>query len=306
MNAPRVSIDTYSTSDGFEFSLVHFTSEKIASDDVVIYIHGNGSANALKDVRKMNAMASRFAENNIDFIVANNRGSNYIEQHKQKKGDFVTKVFTGMAYEKISDSQYDIDGMLQYAVNKGHKNIYLMGASTGANKIAVYDKYAAIKPKELKGYIFAAGGDDIGLRRKLLGDRLDNSLEVIRKKVEDGNGEGLVDASIYPTKHPLSYGSLLEMLEESSDYNVFNYHTATTGQAAFKTLKQVKHPSLFIYGSNDDTTYVDVGTAVSHLKNELSVDSNDFSVIEGADHNFKGYDDTLVDEIVRWILRIGT
>ena len=68
MNAPRVSIDTYSTSDGFEFSLVHFTSEKIASDDVVIYIHGNGSANALKDVRKMNAMASRFAENNIDFI----------------------------------------------------------------------------------------------------------------------------------------------------------------------------------------------------------------------------------------------
>ena len=306
MNAPRVSIDTYSTSDGFEFSLVHFTSEKIASDDVVIYIHGNGSANALKDVRKMNAMASRFAENNIDFIVANNRGSNYIEQHKQKKGDFVTKVFTGMAYEKISDSQYDIDGMLQYAVNKGHKNIYLMGASTGANKIAVYDKYAAIKPKELKGYIFAAGGDDIGLRRKLLGDKLDNSLEVIRKKVEDGNGEGLVDASIYPTKHPLSYGSLLEMLEESSDYNVFNYHTAITGQAAFKTLKQVKHPSLFIYGSNDDTTYVDVGTAVSHLKNELSVDSNDFSVIEGADHNFKGYDDTLVDEIVRWILRIGT
>ena len=306
MNAPRVSIDTYSTSDGFEFSLVHFTSEKIASDDVVIYIHGNGSANALKDVRKMNAMASRFAENNIDFIVANNRGSNYIEQHKQKKGDFVTKVFTGMAYEKISDSQYDIDGMLQYAVNKGHKNIYLMGVSTGANKIAVYDKYAAIKPKELKGYIFAAGGDDIGLRRRLLGDKLDNSLEVIRKKVEDGNGEGLVDASIYPTKHPLSYGSLLEMLEESSDYNVFNYHTAITGQAAFKTLKQIKHPSLFIYGSNDDTTYVDVDTAVSYLKNELSVDSNDFSVIEGADHNFKGYDDTLVDEIVRWILRIGT
>ena len=86
MNAPRIFIDIYSTSDGFEFSLVHFTSEKIASDDVVIYIHGNGSANALKDVRKMNAMASRFAENNIDFIVANNRGSNYIEQHKQKKG----------------------------------------------------------------------------------------------------------------------------------------------------------------------------------------------------------------------------
>ncbi len=306
MNAPRIFIDIYSTSDGFEFSLVHFTSEKIASDDVVIYIHGNGSANALKDVRKMNAMASRFAENNIDFIVANNRGSNYIEQHKQKKGDFVTKVFTGMAYEKISDSRYDIDGILQYAVNKGYKNIYLLGASTGANKIAVYDKYAAIKPKELKGYIFAAGGDDIGLRRRLLGDKLDNSLEVIRKKVEDGNGEGLVDASIYPTKHPLSYGSLLEMLEELSDYNVFNYHTAITGQAAFKTLKQIKHPSLFIYGSNDDTTYVDVGTAVSHLKNELSVDSNDFSVIEGADHNFKGYDDTLVDEIVRWILRIGT
>lgn len=306
MNSLRALIDAYTTRDGFEFSFVYFTPEKQANNDIVIYIHGNGSANALKDVRKVNAMASRFAENDIDFIISNNRGSNYIEQHKQKKGDFETKVFTGMAYEKISDSQYDIDGMLQYAVNKGHKNIYLMGVSTGANKIAVYDKYAAIKPKELKGYIFAAGGDDVGLRRKLLGDKLNNSLEVIRKYVEEGKGEELVDTSIYPTKHPLSYGSLLEMLEESSDYNVFNYHTATTGQAAFKTLKQIKRPSLFIYGSNDDTTYVDVDTAVSYLKNELSVSSNDFSVIEGADHNFKGYESILVDEIVRWILRIGT
>ena len=306
MSAPRALIDIYTTKDGFEFSLVYFTPERQANDDIVVYIHGNGSANALKDVRKVNAMASRFAENDIDFIISNNRGSNYIEQHKQKKGDFETKVFTGMAYEKISDSQYDIDGILQYVVNKGYKNIYLLGASTGANKIAVYDKYVATKPKELKGYIFAAGGDDIGLRRKLLWGKLSNSLEVIRKYVEEGKGAELVDTSIYPTKHPLSYGSLLEMLEESSDYNVFNYHTATIGQAAFKTLKQIKHPSFFIYGSNDDTTYVDVDTAVSYLKNELSENSNEFSVIEGADHNFKGYESILVDEIVRWILRIGT
>lgn len=306
MNAPRALLDTYTTKDGFEFSLVYFAPEKVASDDVVIYIHGNGSANALKDVRKTNAMAARFAENNIDFIIANNRGSNYIEQHKQKKGDLEAKVFTGMAYEKISDSQYDIDGILQYAIYKGYKNIYLLGASTGANKIAVYDKYAVAKPKELRGYVFAAGGDDIGLRRKLLGDKLNNSLEVIRKYVEEGKAGELVDTSIYPTKHPLSYGSLLEMLEESSDYNVFNYHAAVAGKTAFETLKQIKHPSLFIYGSNDDTTYVAVDTAVGLLENELSVKSNDFSVIEGADHNFKGYDSILVDEIVRWIRRIDT
>lgn len=305
MNAPRALIDTYTTRDGFEFSLVYFSPEKTANKDVVIYIHGNGSANALKDVHKVNALASQFAENNIDFIVANNRGSNYIEQHKQKSGDFETKVFTGMAYEKISDSQYDIDGVLRYAVNKGYKSIYLLGASTGANKIAVYNKYATTKPDELKGYVFVAGGDDIGLRRKLLGDKLDSSLATIRKYVEEGKGEELVDTAIYPTKHPLSYKSLLEMLEESSDYNVFNYHIALTGQAAFKTLKQIKHPSFFIYGSNDDTTYVDVETAVSHLKNELSRNSSDFSIIEGADHNFRGYDSILVDEIVRWILRIG-
>ena len=71
MSAPRALIDIYTTKDGFEFSLVYFTPEKQANNDIVIYIHGNGSANALKDVRKVNAMASRFAENDIDFIISN-------------------------------------------------------------------------------------------------------------------------------------------------------------------------------------------------------------------------------------------
>lgn len=304
MSAPRAMLATYTTQDGFEFSLVHFTPEKKASHDVVIYIHGNGSAHALKNVHQVNAMAARLAKDDIDFIIANNRGSNYIEQHKQKKGDLETKVFTGMAYERISDSQYDIDGILQYAVDRRYRSIYLLGVSTGANKIAIYDKYAIAKPEELKGYIFASGGDDVGLRRRLLGDKLNDSLGIIRKYVEEGRSEELVDSCIYPTRHPLSYGSLLEMLEESSDYNVFNYHTAVAGKTAFEILRQIKYPSLFIYGSNDDTTYVSVNAAVDLLKKELSKKSNSFLVVEGADHNFRDYNDAFVDEIVHWILRV--
>lgn len=299
----KALIDEYTTADGFKFSLIHFESERYHNDDVIIYIHGNGSSHALRDVKKINTLSSIFLANNIDFIVPNNRGSNYIEQHKRIDKNEESKVFTGMTYEQIKDSQYDIEAIISYALEKGYKNIYMMGLSTGANKIAVYNNYKTKKTAELKGYIFVSGGDDIGLRQRVLGNRLKRSLAIIQNHINDGRGSDLVDTDVYPTKHPLSYQSLLEMLQDGSDYDVFNYHSATFKDSAFKILRKIQLPSLYIYGSKDNSLCMDVKSAVSHLKQSLSKQINEIVVIPGADHNFRGHDTILAKEIIKWIKR---
>ena len=47
----------------------------------------------------------------------------------------------GMAYEKIKECIEDIDGAISFLKKHGYRKFYLAGASTGANKICVYNFY---------------------------------------------------------------------------------------------------------------------------------------------------------------------
>jgi pimeloyl-ACP methyl ester carboxylesterase len=52
---------------------------------------------------------------------------------------------------------------------RGYRDITLIGHSTGANKIAVYDHY---KPRNsIKRYVLLGGGDDTGILYEHLGPR---------------------------------------------------------------------------------------------------------------------------------------
>ena len=52
----------------------------------------------------------------------------------------------GCAYERIRDCVLDIDGAVRELRRRGYRDITLIGHSTGANKIAVYDSLQAAQP----------------------------------------------------------------------------------------------------------------------------------------------------------------
>src|SRR6185295_18246068 len=87
----------------------------------------------------------------------------------RKRGIRRRSVTGGMAYERIRDSVYDIDGSIRELHRRGYRDFTLVGHSTGANKIAVYDHYKRRNP--VRRYVFLAGGDDVGLNYDALGSR---------------------------------------------------------------------------------------------------------------------------------------
>ena len=288
-------LDSYNADDGISLPLIHCRHP--GNKRVVLYIHGNGNASCVSRPHLTNALADGLGRSGIDFIAFNNRGSNIVGMLRQGPA----KILSGMAYEKIKDCVHDIQGALSYALDKGYETIYLIGHSTGANKICVYDHYTRSIPESVTGYVLLAGGDDIGLRQRLLGDRYHDVLARV-KAMADQDPQVLVDPEVYPVRHPLSYGSLVELLEEGSDYDVFPFHSLTSRNDGFGYLKHLHKPHLLVYGERDDTCLIPSIDAVTLLNDKiLERHLGSAETIGAADHNFAGHEVELSRNVSRWL-----
>ena len=122
----------------------------------------------------------------------------------------------GMAYELIRECVRDIDGVARFLRSRGYRELYLIGHSTGANKIAVYDHIKRRNP--FRKYVLLAGADDTGMFYRDLGPaRFRRTLERARTKRDDE----LVPPSITPMM--LSWRSLYDMINPDGDYNIFPF-----------------------------------------------------------------------------------
>ena len=63
--------------------------------------------------------------------------------------------------DPVRDCVPDVDGAARELRRRGYRELFLAGHSTGANKVAVYDRLAA--RSRFKRYILLAGGDDTAL-----------------------------------------------------------------------------------------------------------------------------------------------
>lgn len=117
--------------------------------------------------------------NKVTKIEKNNTVDNHIKKEK---------ILAGSAYECIKDSIFDIDGAIIHLQKLGYKNFYLIGHSTGANKVVIYNYY---KPdNKVKKYLLLAGGDDTGYHYSFLGEsKYKNALLISKKKIAEGKGQ---------------------------------------------------------------------------------------------------------------------
>src|SRR3990167_1428150 len=136
---------------------------------VVVYLHGNGSSSVFYRNDQREQWTTALARQGISLLLFNNRGAHIIKNLHQQKNRKIVHTHGGMAYEKIRDCVSDIDGALAFLKQRGYKNFYLAGESTGANKICVYNHY---QPRNnIKGYILLSGGDDTGIYYNQLGQK---------------------------------------------------------------------------------------------------------------------------------------
>ncbi len=271
-----------------------------------IYLHGNGSSSIFYSTDRMNEMGEHFNSKGITFFPFNNRGAHYMKTlHRMDETD--EHIEYGMTYELIKECVLDIDGAIEYLKTLGYSEFYLVGHSTGANKIVVYNKY---KPDNaIKKYILLAGGDDTGGYFELLGkNKFENLLKTLKKEIDAGNGRKLI--SKYMVNLIISHQSLYDTINPNGDYNIFPFYEymkklrklKISKKPLFEEYKQITKPTLVIYGSEDEYCYGDVKRCVDILKTQTEGKNNfTYTIIEGTNHGFDGKFPEVAQIITNWI-----
>lgn len=289
---PLTRLIRFESTDGVALSGLLYEPKR-RTKHVAVYLHGTGGSSVFESGRT-NLLGEELAQHGIAYFPFNNRGSGLAKELNGKRRG-------GMAYERIRECVFDIDGAIRELRRRGFSEVTLIGHSTGANKIAVYDHYKPRNP--VKRYVFLAGGDDTGMIYDQLGAR--RYARALEQGRANRNSDELVPPSVSP--NVMSWRGWYDMANPDGDYNVFPFlevlrNVKLSRRAKFRYLRAVRKPSLVLYGENDQYCYGDVSRCVEILADALGPKPNfELVIMKDADHGFKGFEGELVKVIVDWL-----
>jgi pimeloyl-ACP methyl ester carboxylesterase len=279
---PLARLVKFPARDDFELAGLLFEPKR-KSTRAAIFIHGMGGS---FESRRTNLLAAEFTKRGIAWFAFNNRGS------------YVMRLGGGLAIEKIRDAVHDIDGALRELRRRGYRDLTLIGHSTGANKIAVFDHY---QPRNFaRRYVFLGGGDDTGLAYAHLGPRrFPRALQQARAK---RNSTEMVPAGL--SFAPQTWRAFYDMANPDGDYNVFPFLESLRGirlsrRPRFRYLRGIRKPALILYGDRDEFCHGDVPACVAILAGVVGKNI-ELGILKDTDHGFTEREAELARLIIDW------
>jgi pimeloyl-ACP methyl ester carboxylesterase len=304
-DSPLAQLITVTATDGLMLPALYYQPEK-PTKRLVIWLHGMGSTATFYAVNHTNALATTLTASGTAFLALNNRGAGmlqgvkYLDEDGEKQ-----KRIQGTTHELIAECVLDIDGALEFAKANGYSELYLVGHSTGANKIALY---SYLKPKNpFTGYVIYGGGDDTGMFYEDLGpDKFREALAEAKRQIDAGHGEDLAPFDLLGDY--FSYQSAYDILDPDGGYNTFPYyesqHSPLGTKPLWREFKSITKPTLVVYGAVDEYCRPDVPTAINILKREAptGVDIR-YQTIPGGDHGCYQHESELAEAIANWVAK---
>lgn len=289
---PRMnpSLEIFRSTDGLALPGLLYEPSR-GSREAAIFLHGNGDASVFYSARRTNAFGEELTRRGIAFFAVNNRGAHLIKRLGRKTGTRRASVLQGMTYEKIRDCVADIDGAVALLRGRGYQRIHLIGHSTGANKICLYNMK---RPKNrLSKYVLLAPGDDVGIYFDALGPRrFARALDRARAEVARGRGNRFAAEGYSPFL--ISWASLLDTIDPDGDYNVFPFLETMRGlrlsrKPLFRHFRTVRKPTLALYGADDEYSFGEVERCVAILRERSAAPARfDATILPDTDHGFHG------------------
>lgn len=289
---PLARLVRFEAADGAPLAGLLFEPRR-ASKRAAVFLHGTGGSSVFES-KRTNTMAEVFTRAGIAWFTFNNRGSHIVRRLGGKLG--------GAAFEKIRECVFDIDATLRELRALGYRDITLVGHSTGANKIAVYD---SLKPRNrVKRYVLLGGGDDTGMIYAQLGPRrFASALARAREKIHAKRGDEFVPGAL--SSIPMTWRAFYDMANPNGDYNVFPFlevmrKVRLSRRPHFRHLRGIRKPTLMLYGENDEYCYGGVSRSVAIL-NDVVGPNVELAIMRDADHGFSGREELLGTVIVEWM-----
>jgi len=292
---PLARVVRFETGDGLDLAGLLYEPKR-RTTRAVIFLHGTGGASVFES-RRTNLLADVFTRNGVAYFAFNNRGAGVMKRFGSE--------WQGSAYERIRECVFDIDGAVRMLRRRGYRDLTLVGHSTGANKVAVYDHYK--QRNFIKRYVLLAGGDDTGLAYAHLGDRkFAATLTKARAMIKAKRGDELLPRGLSPIE-PISWRAWYDMANPDGDYNVFPFlevmrDVRLSRRPRFRFVRGIRKPALVLYGERDEFCYDDVPRCVAILADAIGAKTNfDLAIMEGAGHGFGGFEEELGELILNWI-----
>lgn len=290
-------IITIETADQLRLPGMFFAAEgKVAA----IFLHGTGGSSVFYSADRQLPLAEALQEVGVSYLAFNNRGAHPVQRLHQGK----EKVNFGSAYEQIEDCVADIEAAMAWLRQRGYEDVYLIGHSSGANKICVYD-YLTVVPAA-RGYVLLGGGDDTGLYYQQFGrERFHSLLKKAKEKVEGGLGRELLREPELG-EYLLSYQAFYDVANPDGLYNIFPFVAEATGEPKaakplFREFSGLQRPVLVVYGEQDEYCLRGGTYAVSVLERFAPAGDTSFSVLHDTDHGFTGKERILAETCAHWI-----
>lgn len=279
-------VDT-ETSDDME--LLGLFAENEESDALVIHFHGmQGNFFQNGFVQKM---LSEYPERGFSFLTVEQRGAEAVRMFP--KGDEYLKG--GNAFEKFEECMYDIEAWINFAEDLGYESIYLQGHSLGCCKIAYYLNESETA---VEGVVFISPADMHGI----FTDSMEDSSELLseaKKMREEDRGDEIITEKGDGWKY-LSANTLINLYDSDSSAAIFNYRSPELG---FEEVKALKAPILAFVGSEDDGIVTDPEDSMELLEEKAeNAPEVRTHVMEGAEHDFKGFEKQIIDEVEKMVL----
>ncbi len=294
---------SFEATDGVELAGLLYEPRRPAKR-AAVFLHGTGGASVF-DSKRTNLLAEELVGRGIAFLPFNNRGAHLVRRLRVRRGRRSRSRAGGSAHELIRECVRDIEGAARFLRARGARELFLIGHSTGANKIAVYDHYKPRNP--FRKYVLLAGGDDTGLSYATMGQRrFHAALEKSRTMIAAKRGDEIVPPRISPQM--ISWRSLRDMINPDGDYNVFPFYELMRGirlsrKPRFRTVRGIRKPALFVYGDRDEFCFDDVPGCVRTLADAVGPKPNaEFVILGDADHGFSGREHELGGLIAEWLV----
>lgn len=238
---------------------------------LLIFVHGMGS-NFYKSQFKKAWMRLAPARG-IDVFCFNNRGCEEL-----------------VADENFSDCLADIDAAMNFARCEGYQEIYLLGHSTGCQKITYYQHRR--QPADVSALILTAIGDDMAIARRDLGKDFARWLKRAHALVAEGKG----DTRLPPKCLGFSARRFLSAVDSRSiEANLFRL------EGELRIFRRLTLPVLAVFPEEEQYACIPVRVAGGKLAAATRSTRFGEIYIPRADHSFRGEEEVCVKAILRWL-----
>lgn len=269
------------TSD--ELTLHGLLSRSDTERPMLVFLHGAASNFYNNDF--VVPLATEFQKHGFGVLAVNTRGHDCLWGEAEKPDRQ-----SGQLFELMEEAALDIDAWLEFLKAEGYSNFVLAGHSLGTQKVVRYlseGKY----PESVRQLFLLGPFDNCFVEAEENKEKLLENLQLAADAIASGRGRELCPF----TPFPLSYRAFASQAADDDVCNMFDFYREDYD---FPALRSVGIPIRMISGSEDEwlrAPKTKADTLARHLRDF------DYSIIEGSNHDYEGYEDELVGHIVRFV-----